>query len=111
MQEGQKVNQLRVFYLVIAILFSGFLAFTPNEKNHFGFFAKLLLLILGSGLGYIGALVGDAVRKFALPDAVFTNGGIGQLIKTKLFWMIGPQFVGIVVGSFVGLGIIIAVFQ
>ena len=40
----------------------------------------------------IGTLLGDAIRKFAHPDAVYT-GGILNLIWIKVFWLMGPQVI------------------
>lgn len=45
-----------------------------------GWFAKCMAALVGGLLGWLGALAGDAIRKFAHPDAVFTNGGMLSLI-------------------------------
>ncbi|EMM5787098.1 hypothetical protein [Pseudomonas aeruginosa] len=63
---------------------------------------KLLAGLVGLITGWIGALVGNAVRKFAQPDAIYTNGGALHLIWLKVFWLIGPQIIGLIVG--IGLG-------
>lgn len=67
-----------------------------------GWFAKCLAVLVGAFLGWLGALAGDAIRKFAHPDAVFTNGGILSLIWIKVFWAVGPQVLGLCVGVFFG---------
>lgn len=72
-----------------------------------GFFAKFLAVIVGSVLGLIGALLGDAIRKFAHPDAVYTNGGILNLIWIKVFWLMGPQVIGLLAGVFIGCAIVL----
>ena len=46
----------------------------------------------------IGATIGNALRVFALPDAFFTTSGFFGIIKTRLFWMFGPQLVGFFIG-------------
>jgi hypothetical protein len=66
------------------------------------FFMKCLAAVVGAAMGLAGALLGDAIRKFAHPDAVFTSGGMFSLIGIKLFWLLGPQTIGLLVG--VGLG-------
>ncbi|WP_437884448.1 hypothetical protein [Pseudomonas sp. LRF_L74] len=66
------------------------------------FMLKLLAGLVGLVTGWIGALLGNAIRKFAQPDAIYTNGGALHLIWLKVFWMIGPQVIGLVVG--IGLG-------
>lgn len=67
-----------------------------------GWFAKCLAILFGTLLGWLGALAGDAIRKFAHPDAVFTSGGILSLIWIKVFWAVGPQVLGLCVGVFFG---------
>ncbi|HCF9849678.1 TPA: hypothetical protein SL658_000899 [Pseudomonas aeruginosa] len=72
-----------------------------------GFFAKTFAVILGTVLGGAGALIGDAIRKFAMPDGVFTSGGMAQLIWIKIFWTIGPQTIGLIAGSAMGCGVVL----
>lgn len=67
-----------------------------------GWFAKCAAVLVGAVLGWLGALAGDAIRKFAHPDAVFTDGGILSLIWIKVFWAVGPQVLGLCVGVFFG---------
>lgn len=70
-------------------------------------FTKCIAVLVGTLLGWLGALAGDAIRKFAHPDAVFTNGGILSLIWIKVFWALGPQIIGLSVGVFFGYGIVL----
>ncbi|WP_053270014.1 type 1 glutamine amidotransferase family protein [Pseudomonas chlororaphis] len=72
-----------------------------------GWFAKCLAVLVGALLGWLGALAGDAIRKFAHPDAVFTNGGIFSLIWIKVFWALGPQMIGLCVGVFFGCAMVL----
>lgn len=72
-----------------------------------GFFAKTFAVIVGTGTGLIGAAIGEAIRRFALPDGYFTNGGITSIVKTKLFWMIGPQSIGMFIGVVLGIAIVL----
>lgn len=72
-----------------------------------GFFTKFFAVILGSAFGLAGALIGDAIRKFALPDGFITNGGMGSIIWTKIFWAIGPQSIGVFIGVALGCSIIL----
>lgn len=72
-----------------------------------GFFAKTFGVILGSVLGLIGALIGDALRKFAMPTRYFTNGGFFSLIFLRLFWMAGPQVIGLMVGVVLGCSLVL----
>lgn len=67
-----------------------------------GFFAKLLAILVGALFGWIGAMIGDAIGRLIQPDAVFTSGGLLQLVWLKLFWKIGPQSIGVVLGVALG---------
>ena len=67
-----------------------------------GWFTKCAAALVGAVLGWLGALAGDAIRKFAHPDAVFTSGGILSLIWIKVFWAVGPQVLGLCMGVFFG---------
>lgn len=72
-----------------------------------GWFAKCVAVLVGSFLGWLGAMAGNAIREFAHPDAVFTNGGILSLIWIKVFWAVGPQVLGLCVGVFFGCAMVL----
>jgi hypothetical protein len=72
-----------------------------------GFFAKFFAVIVGTGLGTLGALLGDGIRRFAMPDGIITSGGMGTIIQSKLFWMIGPQTIGLLIGVFFGAALVL----
>lgn len=72
-----------------------------------GFFAKFFAVIVGTGFGTLGAMLGDGIRRFAMPDGIITNGGMGSLIQSKLFWMIGPQTIGLLIGVFLGAALVL----
>lgn len=72
-----------------------------------GFFAKCVAVIVGALLGWGGAMLGDAIRRFAHPDAVFTNGGILQLVWIKIFWALGPQVIGLFIGVALGASLVL----
>ena len=63
-------------------------------------------IIFGTPLGAIGGAIGDGLRKIAHPDAIFTTGGMGSILWAKIFWAIGPQVIGTVVGTLIGAGTI-----
>ena len=52
-------------------------------------------------------LIGDAIRKFAHPDAVFTGGGMLSLIWIKVFWKVGPQVIGLFIGVMLGCALVL----
>lgn len=70
-------------------------------------FMKIVGALSGTFFAFIGAMIGDAIRRFTQPDAFFTSGGMGSILKTKLFWMLGPQFIGLFIGAAVGLAIVL----
>jgi hypothetical protein len=72
-----------------------------------GIFAKLFAVIVGTGLGLLGALIGDAIRRFAQPDFILTNGGMASLIWIRIFWKIGPQAIGLFVGVAIGCAMVL----
>ncbi|MGB7388960.1 MAG: hypothetical protein WA929_15350 [Pseudomonas neustonica] len=72
-----------------------------------GTVAKVFAVLLGVILGTAGALLGDALRRFARPSAVFTQGGFFSLIWIKIFWAIGPQVIGLVGGVFLGAALVL----
>jgi hypothetical protein len=103
----EKKNYL-LFYLVVTTVFSVLICMFVKPKGvDFGFGARLLALLLATPAGFIGALTGDFVRRFAIPDAVFTDGSMLSLIKTKLFWLCVPQLIGMFAGIIVGTAMVL----
>lgn len=72
-----------------------------------GFFMKMVAILVGTGLGTLGALAGDAIRRFTKPEGFFTTGGMGSILRTKLFWMVGPQLIGLVLGVLLGASFVL----
>ncbi len=94
----------------IAALALGILSVTFNTSAMVlgaGLLAKCFAVLVGTVLGWIGAVVGDAIRKFAHPDAVFTSGGLLSLLWIKIFWRVGPQLIGLVAGVMVGCALVL----
>lgn len=86
--------------LIVAIIFC-----TANNSAMVlgvGFFAKRLGILVGALFGWVGAMIGDALRKIAQPDTVFKSGSFQQFIWLKLFWTVGPQSIGVVLGVALG---------
>ncbi|QRY76907.1 hypothetical protein JVX91_14895 [Pseudomonas sp. PDNC002] len=103
------VNPAVVGWGVAAVIFA-ILALTFNDSPLVlgaGFFAKFVAFLVGSVLGWIGALIGDAIRKFASPDAIYTSGGVASIVWAKLFWICGPQVIGLLAGVFIGCAIVL----
>ncbi|VXC72762.1 conserved membrane hypothetical protein [Enterobacterales bacterium 8AC] len=54
---------------------------------------------LGPGAGMT---LGAVLRLWLMPDAIITQGGMSDMMKARLFWLIGPQCIG----GFVGLMVV-----
>ena len=109
MVRGYRVERSMLIWGGLAVAFA-ILTCTVNSSAmvlRAGFFAKLIAIIVGSAFGIIGAALGDAIRKFAQPDAVITSGGMFQLIWVKVFWKIGPQVIGLGVGVVLGCSLVL----
>jgi len=95
---------------ILAIILGISLPLHHGELQNAGFWGYSGFLITGlpSGIitGIISALIGDSMRQAACPDAIFTTGGMFDILKAKLFWAIGPQCIGGLIGG--GLGAHIA---
>tara|TARA_R110001592_G_scaffold199938_4_gene448583 strand:+ start:620 stop:991 length:372 start_codon:yes stop_codon:yes gene_type:complete len=72
-----------------------------------GTLAKIFAVLVGVILGTAGALLGDALRRFARPSAVFTRGGFFSLVWIKVFWSVGPQLIGLFGGVFLGAALVL----
>lgn len=62
---------------------------------------------LGQGMGYLfwmtlgpgaGMTIGAFLRQWLIPDSIYTTGGMGGLLKARLFWLAGPQCIGWMAG-------------
>lgn len=80
----------------IVAVATGAAIFSP--KVQLGFFGYIALFVSGSIFTTIGALVGNALRRLAMPDLYFTRG-FADSIKKRIFWAIGPQAIGWFLGT------------
>ena len=106
---GYRVERTVVIWAGLAVVLA-ILMCTVNSSAmvlRAGFFLKLIAIVFGAVLGLVGAVLGDAIRKFAQPDAVFTSGGMIQIIWVKVFWRIGPQVIGLVLGVAIGVSLVL----
>jgi hypothetical protein len=96
-------------WAIAAVVLSIFFTVNNNSALVLGAstFAKIGAIVVGSVTGFIGALLGDAIRRFARPDAVYTRGGILHLVWIKVFWLLGPQVIGLIGGIAIGCAIVL----
>jgi hypothetical protein len=78
-----------------------------QEAVIYAIVAKVFAILVGTGLGALGALIGNALRKAVHPDAVWTTGGFWALMWVKVFWKWGPQTIGMAAGTFIGIALVI----
>ncbi|WP_075594238.1 hypothetical protein [Pseudoalteromonas sp. PAB 2.2] len=97
-EEGSFLSKELIIWGVISVPVAIFACSAQPEFTYAGFWLSSLSIILASIFGLVGALIGNALRKFAKPDSVFTSGGFFQLIWIKIFWSIGPQVIGLLIG-------------
>lgn len=68
-----------------------------SSKVHLGFFGYIAMFLSGSIFTTIGVVVGDFLRNMAMPD-FYTTRGFMDSIKKRIFWAIGPQAIGWLIG-------------
>ncbi len=110
-QGSSDISSTLIIWGIAAIVLSILMIInnTSGQVLGAGWFQKSIAVICGAAIGTLGALAGDAIRKFARPNAVFTNGGFFQLIWIKVFWSIGPQSIGLIIGVSLGESLILMI--
>lgn len=92
--DKNKSSVFNVGWIVFLIMFGLLiLSFTVSMKY-------LLILFVG----YIGAVVGNAIRIYAMPTVYTSNGTVWGSFYKRLYWSHGPQ-----VSGFIGIFIIISI--
>ncbi|WP_175772008.1 hypothetical protein [Paraburkholderia phenazinium] len=92
-----------VLWTIIAILIS-FMATAANMPSHTRHLALkfVFVWIAGALLGVVGVRIGNALRRAAKPDIIITSGGLQGTLGARIFWGVGPQTVGLLIGTVVG---------
>lgn len=83
------------FFINITLLL--FNLFSSKGVSH-GIWEWVAIIFFGTIFSTIGASIGNFLREIAHPDAILTNGGLYEILKTKIFWAIGPQSIGWLIG-------------
>lgn len=101
--------------LIIYFFFSGLGALlyvismkAPPGKPEIGFFFRLITWVVAVGPGVLGAMLGNAIRRWIMPNFVI-GGGFFDLLKQRIFWGIGPQAIGMATGLALGAGLVIKI--
>jgi hypothetical protein len=82
-----------VLWTIIAILIS-FMATAANMPQH--------TQHLALKFDYVGVRIGNVIRRAAKPDIIITSAGLQGMLGAKIFWSVGPQTVGLLIGTVVG---------
>lgn len=98
----QSKKDYLVLYVVLTVVVSFLCAFV--FKSDAGSGRRILAAVLSVPTGFIGAMIGDFIRRLTIPDAIFTTGGLFAILKERLFWFCVPQLAGMVVGIVIVLG-------
>ena len=85
------------FALCFAIFLVVVLTMVFSSKPGLGFCGDLAALVFGTLFTGIGVVIGDAVCRFVRPDVLMASDGT-EMFKKKVFWMIGPQVIGWLIG-------------
>lgn len=108
-EEVNAVDPMKAIYLILSVLIAITMAYKYGEGlrgKEVSFFMRFLIFSLATPCGYLGGLIGDFVRKLAIPDAIITDGRMSSILKEKFFWFIVPQLIGIGLGASFGAGLI-----
>lgn len=73
-----------------------------------GMFATVL--IGGTLFGIIGLYIGTVIRDFACPNFFMVKGGIGEMLRVRLYWMFGPPLAGAATGWILGVHLMMMLF-
>lgn len=79
------------------------LVFISQSTQRAGVFTWILYYLTGIVGGFIAAAIANKLRLAVMPDAVYTSDGFWGLVKQKVFWAVGPQFVGSLIIPFAWL--------
>lgn len=77
-----------------------------NNPNVFGSVSRTMInisgLFFGVLLGIVGLKLGRWFRAYFGPDFISANS-TSALVRGRIFWAIGPQFIGLLVGTCIGI--------
>ncbi len=96
-------SPIQILYAIYAIFVA--ILVVATSKEH-GFFYHTFMFLLALVCSRLGIYIGDILRKIAMPDSIFTSGGMKDILMQKLFWFIGPQAIGGFAGGALGATIL-----
>ncbi|MEB7886256.1 hypothetical protein [Serratia fonticola] len=81
----------------LSLLIVLFNTFSGTGEIHGFWHGMKILFWLTVGPG-IGMFIGGFIKQWLMPDAIYTREGTVGIFKAKLFWSIGPQSIGWLIG-------------
>ncbi|MGL5488622.1 MAG: hypothetical protein ACRDC6_20355 [Shewanella sp.] len=86
-------------YLIICFLLVLSMALLTIFKSNveLGFWGWIAFILSGTLFMTIGSFIGGVFLSFVRPDAYFTSGAMDAFYK-RIFWSVGPQFIGGLIG-------------
>ncbi|QGN36318.1 hypothetical protein [Klebsiella oxytoca] len=87
-----------ILAFVLSLIIVLFNLFTPTGKIYGFWHGVKILFWLTVGPG-VGMLIGAFIRQWLIPDAIYTREGTIGIFKAKIFWAIGPQSIGWLLGA------------
>ena len=103
------VKQTLIVYAIISVILAIMIAIFGFEhgmnidRKHVKvtFWMRVIIVIVAPIGGIIGMSIGRLLRDWVRPSFIMTSGGMASLLKTKLFWALGPQAIGLGIGEFI----------
>jgi hypothetical protein len=86
--------------LCLSTLVGLFIAIVDTRIS--GFWLSAWAAVLLCTLPGLGIWLGNIIRKWMMPDAVY--GSTGAVIKARLFWAVMPQCIGWFIGLMAAMG-------
>ena len=109
-EPGDKTNGCLGCFMILLVVGPALLA--TWHVTGFWLSVGMFMTVFFGGLigGGIGCAVGLGIRNFAAPRFIRADGGIGNLVRAKLFWLAIPQLGGIILGWAIGVHLLLIVF-
>lgn len=117
-QQQENVTEFRfirygvaIFVAICVVVAFFILRKTPGYISlNLSLLIELIILISLFIFGYIGFIVGDFLRHWVMPSHFIAND-FYTLVQMKIFWKIGPQLVGMIIGGAIPLFVTLEMFR
>lgn len=100
------MNLGTLIWCVVIIFISACMAFAMEDPSMFKTIVMLIIFSFGGILGFF--LVQPLIRMFS-PDTIYSSSFFGHILA-KIFFLIGPQVIGIIAGMFLSSYVVKFIF-